>query len=325
MEHISNRHEGDLGGRFFPFADTEPTAVTVVVAPETAHLPAVQHTAWMLINLLARFDGILAQVGLVCPPDVPFVCRTVPLADRRLDLKTAILAGAREIGVVPVIPDLQSERRLMVGEGSERAALYVYGDAWWGGITTTPLEGVRKLGIRLGQEAQHPPNTGTLQHRLTAFGQKLIILAQASVTRQPGKRALHDPTLGQHHKPFLCVRALDNLEVPFIEVGTNVLQLPGIRPIGIQGGQPLTVGFQQSQQLPGSITILDTGSGHHHRPDQAQGVYREVAFAAFDLFAGIIPDSFLRFGRPPFSVVLTDWLSIITTEGSSSLPAWRRT
>ena len=84
VERISDRHEGDLGGQLEPFARTRQVAVTVVAAPGTAHLAAAQHTAWMLVNLLARAAGVVTVVRVACPHPVPLTGRVVPLADREL-------------------------------------------------------------------------------------------------------------------------------------------------------------------------------------------------------------------------------------------------
>src|SRR5205814_1602259 len=85
--------------------------------------------------------------------------------------------------------------------------------------------------------------------------------------------------------------------------------------------QPL----QASNHRSGGIAVLDVGGMDIQHPQQAQRVYGEMAFAPFDLLTGVITDSFVRFLGPPFSVVLTVWLSTITAEGVGSLPACSRT
>jgi hypothetical protein len=56
-----------------------------------------------------------------------------------------------------------------------------------------------------------------------------------------------------------------------------------------------------------------------HREDQAEAVDEDVPLAAIDLLARVVAL------RPPFSVVLTDWLSMMAAEGDSlweyTLPA----
>jgi len=141
-EHVSNRHEGDLGGVFLPFGDASKAELTVVVDPDSAGLINVQHTAWMLVNLLVRLQGIIQHVHVVCPPGVPLRGRIVPLAPRHLDLRTALIQGAQAVAVVPVDGAGQFERTIVVGDGNgwqEAAALYAWGNGWCGGICKSPI------------------------------------------------------------------------------------------------------------------------------------------------------------------------------------------
>jgi molybdopterin/thiamine biosynthesis adenylyltransferase len=135
---VSNRHEGDLGGKLCSFGEVKPIPVTIVVAPERAHDPAVQHAAWMALNLLCRFDRIVERVTLQCPRDVPLCGRVVPIASRTLDLRSALLAGAEAIGVVPVgkgEPQGQSLSFGAQGRVGYGDPLYVEGNGWCGGIS----------------------------------------------------------------------------------------------------------------------------------------------------------------------------------------------
>lgn len=139
-QRVSSRHEGDLGGQLLPFGDANRVGVTIVVPAETAHLPSVQHTAWMLLNLLARLDGVVHRVGICCPPGVALCGRVVPLAPRNQDLATALAAGGNSIGVVPVNPDARLERTISVGmtRPAGPVDLYALGGGWCGGIDIAP-------------------------------------------------------------------------------------------------------------------------------------------------------------------------------------------
>jgi hypothetical protein len=142
-ECISNRHESDLGGRFLPFESTNHVGVTIVVAPATAHRVRIQHTAWMLVNLLARLQGVVHRIAIVCPANVPLASNVVPFAHQGLDLQSALFAGAAAIGIVPINLEAQNERTIVVGpggNGSPAGDLFVYGNGWWGGASTGPIE-----------------------------------------------------------------------------------------------------------------------------------------------------------------------------------------
>ncbi|MGW1271848.1 ThiF family adenylyltransferase [Streptomyces sp. NPDC002491] len=145
MDALSDRHEGDLQGRLTAFADLQPVAVAVVVDPRIAHLAGPQHTAWMLINLLARAAGVIRSVHLVCPPEVPLASRIVPLAPREASLDQALLLGARAIGAVSVSPasaPVPGQTVLVVGSashGGQSTARFVAGYGWWGGVGSSPF------------------------------------------------------------------------------------------------------------------------------------------------------------------------------------------
>lgn len=51
MERISDRHEGDLGGRLEPFNQIQPLAVAVVVAPDAAHLVSRDAASFTSVRL----------------------------------------------------------------------------------------------------------------------------------------------------------------------------------------------------------------------------------------------------------------------------------
>lgn len=114
----------------------------MVVSPEHADRAGVQHAAWMLLNLLSRQQGVVNQIGLICPPDVGQAGRIIPLANRDLDLRTALIAGNEAIGVVPVAPGQAVGRLLVIGSvnGVEPSHLYLSANGWCGGISTCPVE-----------------------------------------------------------------------------------------------------------------------------------------------------------------------------------------
>jgi molybdopterin/thiamine biosynthesis adenylyltransferase len=148
-QRVSSRHEGDLGGQLLPFGDANQVGVTILVPAETAHMPSVQHTAWMLLNLLARLDGVVHRVGICCPPGVALCGRVIPLAPRDLDLATALAVGGKAIGVTPVDPDVRLERTISVGPArtAGQVDLYALGGGWCGGMATAP-DAANQLDLR---------------------------------------------------------------------------------------------------------------------------------------------------------------------------------
>ncbi len=115
--------------------------MTVEIPKAVAETAAAQHTAWMLINVLARFEGVVHRLGVRCPPGVKLSGQVVPLAGRDLDLATALVTGGNAIGVVPVEANLSLERTVVIGPGpgyAGRPDLFVIGSGWCGGISVNP-------------------------------------------------------------------------------------------------------------------------------------------------------------------------------------------
>ena len=76
---------------------------------------------------------------------------------------------------------------------------------------------------------------------------------------------------------------------------------------------------QLTNQQLAAIAILGVGRMHHQGDDQPQRVDDQMPLAARDLLTRIVT------AVPPFSVVLTDWLSMMPTLGTGFLPTSRRT
>lgn len=141
MNHsVSNRHESDLGGQLSPFGSAEQVGVTIEVPGDVAELTAVQHTAWMLVNLLARFDGVVRRVGIHCPRGVRMSQRVIPLAAKNLDFATALVVGGNEIGVVPIEAGASLDQVVRVGSSAvagDAPDLFAIGSGWCGGISVS--------------------------------------------------------------------------------------------------------------------------------------------------------------------------------------------
>lgn len=138
-DRVSDRHEGDLGGLLRPFDDTLRASITVEVDPTYAKTPAAQHTAWMLINVLARMFGVVDRIGLICPSSVPLLPRVIPLAPSARFLDEGLSIGAAEIGIVPATLNAQYDAQLVVGPGPAGPAR-VWGQGWWGAVSVGGIE-----------------------------------------------------------------------------------------------------------------------------------------------------------------------------------------
>lgn len=92
----------------------------------------------------------------------------------------------------------------------------------------------------------------------------------------------------------------------------------GIGPIGPDLSEARETPARSFQHLAGPVAVLKVSRVHHHRQDQAERVYQDMAFTPFDLLARVVPP------LPPFPV-LTVWLSRIAALGVGLRPSLRRT
>ncbi len=72
------------------------------------------------------------------------------------------------------------------------------------------------------------------------------------------------------------------------------------------------------QQGPGAVGVLDIGGVDDDAEQEAGGIDPDMALAALDLLGGIVA------AWPPFSVVLTLWVSMMAAVGLASRPSFSR-
>jgi ThiF family len=134
MTALGDRHSGDLGGQLRPGT---PIAVSVHL-PDT---PTVsdQHTAWMLVNLLLRLEGVVDRVILACRP-VGLARRISPHFAEGTHFGVAATELAAHVGNVPLeLGERQGGvgMRFHVGPGpSVKDAWRVSGHGWRATLST---------------------------------------------------------------------------------------------------------------------------------------------------------------------------------------------
>jgi hypothetical protein len=116
-------------------------------------------------------------------------------------------------------------------------------------------------------------------------------------------------------KTLLLFGSLDNVQLERIELSQfpNPLYefsgIPTICPDEFEAHELLS---DQVEQNLGAVTILDVCCMDYHNEYQSKSVYEQMPLASINLLASVISM------EPPFSVVLTDWLSMIAALGSAS-------
>ena len=150
------------------------------------------------------------------------------------------------------------------------------------------------------------------------------VLGQSSAAAEPSEGAFDDPALGQCDEPCGLIRSLDDLDVdarqnPF----HRALELRSlVAAVGIELDQERKAAEQARHQQRAAVAVLDVGGMHDGVHQQALRIDKDVALPALDLLACIVARRINR--RPPFSALLTLWLSMIAAVGLASREAaWR--
>ena len=162
-------------------------------------------------------------------------------------------------------------------------------------------------------------NRSYVQPRFRCTGQGFIVLAQPATTSQPRQCSLNHPPAWQHLKLMAGPGTLDDLQDPARHGHHPVYQLAAVASVSPDESQAWESSYQFIDDQPRPISVLDIGRMHHHRQQQAHGIYDDVSLSTVDLLTSIIAT------RPPFSVVFTLWLSMIAALGVGFLPSASRT
>jgi len=182
------------------------------------------------------------------------------------------------------------------------------------------LEGVFELlsGVLCRDSSQHEEDHCNLNESLPGFSKFFIVFAKSTTATQPSEGPFHDPTAWQNVKSLGVVAAFDDLQYPAARLLHPIDQLStvaAIRPNELQSRKLPLCFFQD---LLGTVTVLNVGRVNDHTQQQTDCIDQNMPFPPLYLFARIITAS------PPFSVVFTDWLSMIAALGVGSRPACRR-
>ncbi len=159
---------------------------------------------------------------------------------------------------------------------------------------------------------------GNLNESFTGFSKFFIVFAKSTTTTEPSEGSFHDPTTWQNVKALDIVAAFDDLQYPAARLLHPIDQLSAVAaicPNELQSRKLVPCFFQN---LLGTVAVLNVGRVNDHTQQQTNRIDQNMPFPTFYLFARIVTS------RPPFSVVFTDWLSMIAALGVGSRPTCRR-
>lgn len=151
MSDVADRHSGTLDGRLIAPSASRSVSVVLRLEPNTAHQTAVQHTAWMLVSLLARLVGVVDEVR-ICGANAPLCRRVIPFPSQAKDLKNSLVESASLIGGAPVrLGDADgSSIVLAVGPGDATGSARVCGEGFSGAFSKCAIHSVTDSPLPFG-------------------------------------------------------------------------------------------------------------------------------------------------------------------------------
>ena len=170
------------------------------------------------------------------------------------------------------------------------------------------------------EPVEHQIDHGHVDEVLAGLGEEFVVLAQTPISAQPSERALDDPTFGQNREALAGVGALDDLKLAVGKLLDPLLQLAAVGAVAPELLESRRVEANLLDHHLGAVAVLHAGRMHDHPNHQSKGVDDKMALTSFNLLASIIAARW-----PPFSVVLTDWLSMIAALGVALRPLSSRT
>lgn len=137
MSSLGDRHRGDLGGRL-----RSGIPVNVSIRLPTEPTVGDQHTAWMLINLLLRLDGVVDAIRLECTelPIAACVSPHFPVSTSFLDAAATLASNLGGASLRSDGAGFDAALSFDIGQGAAvPGGLRVAGSGWHGAISAGDL------------------------------------------------------------------------------------------------------------------------------------------------------------------------------------------
>ena len=175
-----------------------------------------------------------------------------------------------------------------------------------------------KTSSRVTELSEHEADGGKFQEREGVAVEVFPILGETAATVEPGDCALDDPASGQHDESVDLIGAFDDFDFELRQdLRQGFLEHRSlIAAVGEQLLQERIHPEQGRKQQEAAVTVLDIGGMNDRMQQQTQRIYEKVALLALDLLARIIARRIDP--GPPFSALLTLWLSMMAAVGLAS-------
>ena len=165
---------------------------------------------------------------------------------------------------------------------------------------------------------EHQADHSEGDHGFGDIGQLLIILGQAPPSAEPAEGSLDDPSAGDHDEAGCSGHAADDDQGQTEEEAGEQDGEPVVDAVGEHGLQPAVELLDLLQQIPSAVGVLNIGGVDNDTQKQSQRIDGNMALAPLHLLGGIVA------AGPPFSVVLTLWVSMMAALGLASRPSLSR-
>ncbi len=183
---------------------------------------------------------------------------------------------------------------------------------------TTILRVRPNSSLTITELSQHEANGGELQESQCVSRPIFPVLGQATASVEPGESALDHPPAWQDNEPLRRVRSLDDLH---LELGHDASD-PGLEHrtlvagVGEDLAQERVEAEQGGEQQDAAVAVLNIRRVDDSLQQQTFGVDQDMALLAVDPLSGIVS---VRVDlAPPFSALLTLWLSMMQAVGLAS-------
>ncbi len=178
--------------------------------------------------------------------------------------------------------------------------------------------------LAVAKLSEHEADRGEAQENQRAEVQVFPILGQPAATIEPGDCSFDDPSYRQQHKSLRVIRTFDdfnfNMRERFRQRAGELRPL--ISGVGDEFLQERKHAEQSRHHENAAVAILDVGGVNDGVKQQALRVYKQMALLALDFLARVIA---MRIDAgPPFSALLTLWLSMMQAVGLASRSSFSR-
>ena len=171
---------------------------------------------------------------------------------------------------------------------------------------------------RIAEFSEHEANGGKAQECESLTIEILPIFGKAPAPPQPCERSFDDPPLRKDNESFCVIGTLDDLHIHPRHCHGAAKQRALIAAIGVEFHQERIQAEHGRHHERAAVTILNVSSMNDGMNQKALRIDENVPLLALNLLSRVVARWINR--SPPFSALLTLWLSMTAAVGLASRP-----